>query len=188
MGADADGPEPVLRWLDRLDVLDRDGAGVVFGHDADVPPADVLARVPDRIVVDGVPVHVEPLLNRDFMPLVEPGETHPVTAFVGVRVLLPPSAGFPRNLRAERMAALCGGEVWTVRLRETYSHRSAESPGFVARAVTDGPGPPTDDPRGPVRPGPWAVGTPAEVLVRLRDGAGAVHVVRVTGLRIERSE
>ena len=163
-------PDAILRWLDRLDDLGRDGTVVVLGDDDGAPAKEDLARIADNVTVEDCLVGVAAYLGRDYMP--GPSDRHPVTALVRIEAVEPPV--LPPGLEPERIVVISeGGEAWSAPLRDQgwdYGKSMAE------RVARDGP-----DPRGP---SPWDTGTATQVLVRLRDGAGGSHVLRIPFLRI----
>jgi hypothetical protein len=136
-----------------------------------VTPAE-LARVraaTDSVTAEGAVLRLSAYLWRDFMPVAPPGGG-PLRVLL--RIPTANSSPFPPALRADAAWILNGRDVWATRVRETRERL----PGYPALDVSAEGGP------------RWGPGIEVDVVVRLRDAAGAAWYLGVKGQTIQRTE
>ena len=135
-----------------------------------VGPAGAEVRAaPTRAVVAGQNVRLDAYLWRDFMPA-SPPDGKPLVVVARVRGDSGATVG--TGVTADSLWVIAGEQAWAARATEEQP-RGATGAGFevVAR---DGP--------------KWGPGTRVDVVVRLRDGAGAVVYVRAADQLILRTD
>jgi hypothetical protein len=161
-----------IRWLWRL-------AGVAVslplaacagsvGLAGDMQPAE-LRSAPEAVELTGITLRLETYLWRDFMPI-SPPDGRPLSAVL--RILAEGGRPLPAGLRADRLWVVNGTEVWTTEL-------GAPRPADPSRP---------DRLEYLARGGPkWAPDSRVEVVVRVLDSGGTVHLLRASGQRIKRT-
>lgn len=127
--------------------------------------AEALAAVPSTVVIDGHPVTIEAHVWRDFMPSPVPGSDRLI---VTVRVAVVGGGVLRPFLRADRLVATCGDEMWVAQLVEEYPrHRTSRQFEVAAR-------------QGPL----WEPDSLVDLVVRLKGEQGYHWLVRAAGLPI----
>jgi hypothetical protein len=159
-------------WLQRLVGIAVSlalSACAVPAGSVEEPSQAQLKSAPEAVEVGGHTLRLETYLWRDFMPI-SPPDGRPLSAVL--RVLAADGRPLPPDLRADRLWVLKGGEVWTTAL-------GAPRPEDASRP---------DRREYVARGGPkWMPGERVDVVVRLQDGTGAMHLLRAVDQRIERT-
>ena len=119
-------------------------------------------------VVGGRSLSLEAYLWRDFQPS-SPPNGKPLVAIARIRSV--DGTEIPTSTRVVGLWVINGGDVWAASPREEQQRVPAAEFDVVAR---DGP--------------KWGPGIEVDVIVAVRDGAGAVSLVRAPARRINRTD
>ena len=131
-------------------------------------PAE-LRVAPTTVVVGGTALSLDADLWRDFQPI-SPPNGKPLVGIVRIRSV--DGASVPSSTRVVGLWVVNGDNVWTSVPREEQQRTpGAKEFDVVAR---DGP--------------KWGPGVDVDVIVGVRDGAGAVALLRAPAQRIKRTD
>ena len=128
-----------------------------------------LRNAPEVVSLEGVAVHLETYLWRDFQPI-SPPDGKPLLALVRIK-----GAGgtvLPATLKADSVWIVNGELAWVASLREEQPRGPDLS--FFEAMARDGP--------------KWGPGITVDVVVRLRNVSGQRVLVRVGGQMVHRTD
>jgi hypothetical protein len=157
-------------WRYRLTV------GLVLATACSSPDSTVAPRdpaefrgVPTTTAIGGLTLSLEPYLWRDFQPS-SPPNGKPLVAVVRLHAV--DGTAIPTSVRVAGLWIVNGGDVWTASPRE----QQLRIPGASTFEVV-------------ARDGPkWGPGIDVDVVVGVRDGAGAMSLLRAPAQRINRTD
>lgn len=130
-----------------------------------VPREDLLAA-PDTLTIAGYGLQVDPFLYRDFFP-VAPPDGRPLAG--GCRLHVPAVLPFPSIPMQEAFVWVVNGEsIWSAKASITVFYAYAD---IVA---SGGP--------------KWGPGITVDLVVGVRDGGGALHLVLFRDVLIQRTD
>jgi hypothetical protein len=139
--------------------------------DTSIGPRDLaeFRAVPATAVIGGLTLALEPYLWRDFQPS-SPPNGKPLVAVVRLHSL--DGTAIPASVRVTGLWIVNGGDVWAASPRE----QQLRTPGASMFEVVGRDGP------------KWGPGIEVDVVVGVRDGAGAVSLLRAPAQRINRTD
>ena len=127
-------------------------------------PTSRLSSAPTRIVVDGKTLTLAAFLGRDFMPI-SPPDGQPLGGTL--RIQTDDGSPVPATVTADTSWVIYNTEVWSTTVEQWPRESSAPNYQVV------------------VRNGPkWGPNVTVDVVVRLRDSAGSVFLLRAADQRI----
>jgi hypothetical protein len=132
-------------------------------------PLDELLAAPDSFLVDGIRLHVDAFVWRDFMP-VKPSEAETGLQVVGI-LIAPDYDTFPAGMSPAYAWVIHDGEVWGVKL-------NGRADTYPANRYEAGAGP------GPL----WPVDDSVCVVLGIRDSTRVLHLARRSGETIHRTD
>jgi hypothetical protein len=143
-------------------------AGLSAAADAG-PSVKELRSAPESLTVDKVALNLEVYAWRDFQPGLDAA---PGGRPLRVVVKVTPRGGgnLPEGLTAVALYAVQGDEVWRPRGWERNERTAAQ----IEAMAAEGP--------------KWAPRSKADVIVRLRDKAGGMHLLRAARQEIQRTD
>ena len=139
--------------------------------DSAVAPRDPaeFRDVPATAVIGGLTLSLEPYLWRDFQPS-SPPNGKPLVAVVRLHSV--DGTAIPASVRVAGLWIVNGGEVWTASPREQQLRTLGAS--MFEVVARDGP--------------KWGPAIDVDVVVGVRDGAGALSLLRAPAQRINRTD
>jgi hypothetical protein len=130
---------------------------------SDIPVSE-LRSAPTRTIADGKSLSIAASLWRDFMPI-SPPDGRPLGGVL--RIATDDGSPVPASVTADTSWVIHNAEVWST----TVEQRSrAETAPIYELVVRNGP--------------KWGPDVAVDVVVRLRDSAGRVFLLRAAGQRI----
>jgi hypothetical protein len=138
-------------------------------HAVPAIPVETLLAAPEELKFGGVSFTVDATLTRDFMPI-SPPEGRPLAA--AVTVAANGVSEFPSDVVAAYLWAILGTDAWGAWLKPTGSLQG--DPATRTYAAKDGP--------------LWGPGIDVDVVVGLQTSGGTLHLVKIPGVPIDRTD